>query len=120
LGSQIHLNLGPYAEPLRFFLIDAAPFPREMVLNITVSGLTNQCGPVSKEFPHENRHSPPSLYDPGNVFHPAGWKSNYDAERLTCAAHTSDGRIFIWKQTDRELLSGSMRKLLGLASRTRW
>ena len=31
LGSRINIDLGPYAEPPRLFLIDAAPFPLEMV-----------------------------------------------------------------------------------------
>jgi hypothetical protein len=42
LGSRIHIDLGPYAEPLRLFLIDAAPFPLEVVLNIVVY-IVNDC-----------------------------------------------------------------------------
>ncbi len=123
LGSPIHIDLGPYAEALRLFLNDAVPFPREMVLNIGVSGLTNQTLDAGL-FPKSSRTKigirRHRFIIPGIYFTLLVGKQITDAERLICAAHTSEGRINIWKQTDEELISGSLKKLLALGSRMRW
>ena len=123
MGDQIYINLGPYSELLRLFLLDSAPFPRNMVLHIGVSSLTTQALDLAL-FPRSSRTKTGirrhRFIVPGIYFTLLVGNQITDSERLLCAAQSPESRISIWKQTDAELISGSARKILGLGRRLRY
>jgi hypothetical protein len=63
LGEDVHIQLGPYEEPLRKFLLDAAPFPERMALVIR----------VYSETAFNATASPPRFEFNGNGFHQYGF-----------------------------------------------
>ena len=51
----INIDLGPYLEPLRLFLLDETPFPRSMLLAVRVSSLTDYVPSVN--YPESRREA---------------------------------------------------------------
>jgi hypothetical protein len=120
--ETLHIELGPYLEPLRRYLRRELPFPDDMVLHIGVAARKTMLDVTllpkssrTKSGVHRHR-----FIIPGLTFTLLVGAGIDDGMRQLCAAQSANRHISIWLQSDEEVLRGSAEKMLKLGDRLRW
>jgi hypothetical protein len=119
LGTT-RLDLGPYAEELRLFLLGNGPFPQNGVLVVTVSGSAQVLNNEFVMFPflkhHEATHRSYKFVIPGMTFQLVLGRALPDHYRAVCAVRSPQRYVFSGSTMD-ELNLQDAWALIGQARR---
>ena len=113
-SEKIHISLGPYEEPLRLYLLDLAPFPKNMVLEVCVSELKK----MDLSLLPKSSRTKKGCYRykfiiPGLYFTLLVGSQLTDTERnYLCAEQSPEKFIHVWSQADYKSVVGFTQKIM--------